>query len=321
MLEKYLKSFSNLRTDKNRNRYPAITDHRAPHKPFLLLSIMDLIAQGQITSNFIEPSLDLVETWNTYYSSIMPLGSKTSMAYPFSRLKTDGFWQRLPKPGYDPETEYNIKSMNRLREVYYGAKMDNELFQYLCDPETREQLRLVLIRTYFAPQVQSILMEQGRVNFEAYRYSEELLKEAKEGGRDWAEPEEQEKRRARDQGFRKAIVTLYEHRCAMCGIRMLTPEGHTVVEAAHVKPWSESHDDMPTNGMALCRLCHWSFDEGLMSVGKKYEVLVSKRVQVEQNLPGHILTLRDRSIFTPEEDKLWPAQKNLNFHRRNYFRV
>lgn len=321
MLEKYIKSFSNLRTDKNRNRYPAITDHRAPHKPFLLLSIMDLIAQGQITSNFIEPSLDLVETWNTYYSSIMPLGSKTSMAYPFSRLKTDGFWQRLPKPGYDPETEYNIKSMNRLREVYYGAKMDNELFQYLCDPETREQLRLVLIRTYFAPDIQPILMEQGRVNFEAYRYSEELLKEAKEGARDWDEPEEPEKRKARDQGFRKAIVTLYEHRCAMCGIRMLTPEGHTVVEAAHVKPWSESHDDMPTNGMALCRLCHWSFDEGLMSVGKKYEVLVSKRVQVEQNLPGHILTLRDRSIFTPEEDKFWPAQKNLDFHRRNYFRA
>ncbi|MFH1934976.1 MAG: hypothetical protein ABIN18_25845 [Pseudomonadota bacterium] len=48
MLEKYLKSFSNLRTDKNCKRYPALTDHRAPHKPFLLLSVMDLMAQGQI---------------------------------------------------------------------------------------------------------------------------------------------------------------------------------------------------------------------------------------------------------------------------------
>jgi hypothetical protein len=35
-------------------------------------------------------------------------------------------------------------------------------------------------------------------------------------------------------------------------------------------------------------------------VGKDYEVLVSKRVQVEKNLPGHILTLSDRSIFTPD---------------------
>ncbi|MFO7461431.1 MAG: HNH endonuclease [Desulfatiglandales bacterium] len=92
-------------------------------------------------------------------------------------------------------------------------------------------------------------------------------------------PEESETAvRIRDQGFRKAIVTIYDHRCALCGIRMLTPDGHTVVEAAHIKPWSESHDDKPTNGLSLCRLCHWSFDEGLMSVGAKYEVLVSRRV-------------------------------------------
>ena len=281
---------------------------------------MDLIAQGQITENFIEPSYELVETWNTYYSSIMPPGSKTSMAYPFSRLKTDGFWQRLPKPGYDPETEYNIKSMNRLRELYYGAKMDDELFLFMCDPERRERLILVLIQTYFALEVQSGLLQQGRVNYEAYQYGEELLKQAQEKGRDWTEFEEPVKRKARDQGFRKVIVSLYEHRCALCGIRMLTPEGHTVVGAAHIKPWSESHDDMPTNGMALCRLCHWSFDKGLMSVSKKYEVLVSKRVQVERNLPGHILTLRDRSIFTPEENKFWPALENLEWHRSTYFR-
>ena len=37
--------------------------HRAPHKPFLLLTVMDLIAQGIITENFIEPSLDLLETF------------------------------------------------------------------------------------------------------------------------------------------------------------------------------------------------------------------------------------------------------------------
>ena len=321
MLEKYIKSFSRLRTDKNRNRYPAFTDHRAPHKPFLLLSIMDLIAQGQITENFIEPSYELVETWNIYYSSIMPPGSTTSMAYPFYHLQRDGYWHLIFEEGFDStNVGKQISSMKKIREIYVGANMDDELFHYLCDPETREQLRLVLIRTYFAPEIQPILMEQGKVNLEAYRYSEELLKEAKEGARDWDEPEEPEKRKARDQGFRKVIVTLYEHRCALCGIRMLTPEGHTVVEAAHIKPWSESRDDMPTNGIALCRLCHWSFDEGLMSVGKEYQVLVSKRVQVEQNLPGHILTLRDRSIFTPEEDKFWPAQENLGWHRHNSFR-
>jgi len=62
MLEKYLQMFANLRTDRGRDRYPEITDHRAPHKPFLLLSVMDLIAQGRITQNLIEPSYELVDT-------------------------------------------------------------------------------------------------------------------------------------------------------------------------------------------------------------------------------------------------------------------
>ena len=89
---------------------------------------------------------------------------------------------------------------------------------------------------------------------------------------------------------------------------MLTPEDHTVARAAHVKRWRVSYDDRPTNGMALRRLCYWYFDEGLMSVGSSYEVLLSRRVHVEKNLPGHILTLRDRTTFTPKELTYWPAQ-------------
>jgi hypothetical protein len=61
MLEKYVQMFAHIRTDRGRDRYPAITYHRAPHKPFLLLSVMELIAQGRITQNLIEPSYDLVE--------------------------------------------------------------------------------------------------------------------------------------------------------------------------------------------------------------------------------------------------------------------
>jgi len=56
MIEKYLQMLATLRTDRDRDRYPEITYHRAPHKPFLLLSVMDLIAQGRITENLIEPS-------------------------------------------------------------------------------------------------------------------------------------------------------------------------------------------------------------------------------------------------------------------------
>jgi len=145
-LSQYLKIFSCLRTDKNRKRWSALTTYKVPHKPFLLLSIMDLIAQGSITENFIEPSFELLDTFNTYWNSNMPLGSKTSMAYPFPRLKADGFWHLAPNPGYENQINIDFSSMTKLREMCAGARMDEELFQFMGDPETREQLRTVLIR-------------------------------------------------------------------------------------------------------------------------------------------------------------------------------
>jgi putative restriction endonuclease len=319
-LAQYLKTFSCLRTYKDRKRWSAITAFQAPHKPFLLLSIMDLIAQGAITQNFIEPSFELLDTFNGYWNSIMPLGSKTSMAYPYPRLKTDGFWKLIPNPGFENQININFSSMTKLREVCAGARMDEELFRLLCKPETREQLRAALIETYFATEIRTKVLEQGHLNYAAYRYSEKLLKVA-EWKKQFEKPEDEPEwqKKIRNSGFRRTIVNLYQHRCTLCGIRMLTPEGHTIVDAAHVKPWKDSFDDRPTNGMALCKLCHWSFDKGLMSVGKEYEVLVSKRVSAEKNYPGHILTLTDRPIFTPDKQMFWPAQDNLSWHRKNLF--
>ncbi|MGA7146582.1 MAG: HNH endonuclease [Desulfobacterales bacterium] len=320
-LEKYLKSFSRLRTYKDRKKWSALTAFQAPHKPFLLLSIMDLIAQRLITRNFIEPSFELLDTFNTYWNSIMPIGSKTSMAYPFPRLKTDGFWHLLPNPGYEDQINIDFSSMTRLREVCAGARMDDELFQLMCNPETREQLRIILIKTYFASEIRSKLVGQGIVNLAAYEYSQELVKAAEKKASFESDKEESEQeKKVRDQGFRKAIISLYSHRCALCGIRMLTPEGHTIVDAAHVKPWKESFDDRPTNGMALCKLCHWSFDEGLMGVSNNYEVLVSQSVTIEKNLPGHIQMLTHRPIIKPDKGTFWPAQDNLHWHRKNTFR-
>jgi putative restriction endonuclease len=209
--------------------------------------------------------------------------------------------------------------MTKLREVCAGAKLDDELFKLLSNPETREQLRAVLIQTYFAAEIQPLVAEQGSINLAAYEYGKELLREVKESVTPGEDGEEPKREKIRDQGFRKAIVTLYEHRCALCGIRMLTPDGHTVVEAAHIVPWKESYDDHPTNGMCLCRLCHWSFDEGLMSVGNKYEVLVSGRVRMDRNMPGHVLTLTDRQIFRPSEQVFWPSQGKLDWHRKNAY--
>lgn len=314
----YLTSFIKLRTDKNRNRWTAATNYQAPHKPFLLLSILDLVAQKAMTKEFIEPSIELAETFAQYWQRIMPPGSRGLMAYPFFKMDSEPFWELVLRPGVTPPTGV-ITSINKIRDIYLGARLDKELFPLLLMEPLRKKLRRALINTYFAPEIQPQVLDQGQVNLEAEQYSRVLL-QGRKAAEAMARYETDEKKPVRDQGFRKAIVTLYEHRCALCGIRMLTPDGHTVVEAAHIIPWRESRNDKPINGMALCRLCHWSFDEGLMGVGKDYEVLISKQVTREANFPGHMLTLSDRTIFRPKAKKHWPGLNNFELHRRKYFR-
>jgi putative restriction endonuclease len=97
--EKYLDAFTRLRTDRNSKYWGEETCFGAPHKPFLLLSVMDLAAQGQITENLIAPSQDLVEIFNGYWRLVMPPERTTSMAYPFFHLQSDGFWHLVPQVG------------------------------------------------------------------------------------------------------------------------------------------------------------------------------------------------------------------------------
>ena len=79
-LDHYLQVFSALRTDKNRNRWSAETCFQAPHKPFLLLSILDAIASSVVTRNFIEPSFELAETFAGYWSLVMPPATSGSLS-------------------------------------------------------------------------------------------------------------------------------------------------------------------------------------------------------------------------------------------------
>lgn len=157
----------------------------------------------------------------------MPPDKAGNMAYPFFYMQSEGFWELVPLPGCEEAIRQQISSMSRMRQVAAGARIDEELFLLMQDPEARKKLRLALIQTYFTPEIQTKLLEKGQINQEAYAYSQELL-QAKNVAAEETKP------LVRDQGFRKAIISLYDHRCAICGVRMLTPEGHTIVEAAHI---------------------------------------------------------------------------------------
>ena len=319
-MDYYLHKLTHLRTDKNRSRWTETTAFQAPHKPLLLLALMDLAAQGELESAFIEPCFELTERFNRYWGLVRPPSGKCNMAYPFYHLKSEGFWEVVPKPGMEQDLGERItSSVTRLRSVVLGARIVEELFGLLYQQKTREELRAAILQRYFDSETARALLKEAKQNQEAFEYSQRLLKAAEFTPAYGRQPDKPQQ--VRDQGFRKAIMTLYSNRCALCGIRMITSEGHTIVEAAHIRPWADSRDDRPANGLALCRLCHWSFDRGFMGVGEDYEILVSPLARSEQNNPGPIMTLEHRPIFMPQKDRHIPDQECLGWHRREVLRT
>lgn len=112
------------------------------------------------------------------------------------------------------------------------------------------------------------------------------------------------------------VTMAYDHRCALCGIRIVTPDGHTVVEAAHIVPWSTSKNDDIRNGMALCRTCHWGFDEGMLGVSDNYTVITSRSIGIDPDFPGLLTSLSGRGIIPPADRDKYPAREYLAEHRK-----
>ena len=321
-LKTYIHQFAHLRRAPNAV-FSADTMKRAPHKPILLLAVLDLVARGALTSTFIDVTGNLIELndlFNLYWRRLMPLGQTSSIAFPFPRLNGEPFWELLPQPDCNitPALINNTTSVSFLRKYAIGAKIDEELFHFMQTPEGREALRETLLLSCFSEEVRIQLREQSIVNREAFDYSrllEEkshlpLVKETVEA--------DNYRPAARDQGFRKIVVRTYDHRCTLCGIRIVTPDGHTVVEAAHIIPWSESRNDDIRNGMALCRLCHWGFDEGMLGVSNSYTVIISSSFNLTPNFAGSLQTLSGRGIISPTDETLRPEREYLSEHRSKW---
>lgn len=65
-LEHYAQLFANLHSNKNRSGFPTDTLHRAPHKPLLLLGVVDLYAQGLMNDSLVPIIPELGELFFRY---------------------------------------------------------------------------------------------------------------------------------------------------------------------------------------------------------------------------------------------------------------
>jgi putative restriction endonuclease len=323
-LEKYVRQFMNLRRAPGR-MWGEETRKQAPHKPLLLLSVLDLVQRGELTSPVIDIEKNLYslnELFTNYWRQVVPLSQQSSIAFPFSRLKTEPFWELIPRPAHKitAEAVNNIAAVSQLKKIALAARVNKDLFALMIDPKARNTLREALLTGHFSPQAAHALREQSLLNAQTWGYAEHLLVAAHE------EPlvekvrlEESVEEPVRDQGFRLAVVKTYDHRCALCGTRILTSEGHTCVDAAHITPWSESFNDDIRNGMALCKLCHWAFDHRMAAVEQDYTVLISRQVSQSPNAAGTLLLLQHKPLHKPTDHAVWPALIFLERHKRERF--
>jgi len=320
-LESYLQMFIRLRRANN-PIFSELTKSKAPHKPLLLLAVIDLVRQGVISSPIIDVTGDLVELndiFISYWSRVVPLGHTSSIAFPFSRLNGEPFWTLLATDGQVVDArQLSINSVVQLRRHACAARIDAELFVLMGDKAGSQALRQVLLEAHFSPEGQQVLGEQITVNDQTFAYSRSLYEQSHQPMMKEIIEADLYKPAVRDQGFRRVVVKTYNHRCALCGLRIVTPEGHTAVDAAHIVPWSKSQNDDIRNGMALCKLCHWAFDEGMLGVSQEYTVIASRQIGVDPNVPGILQTLPGRNILFPYERELWPALENLAEHRREF---
>ncbi|MDT8420693.1 MAG: HNH endonuclease [Desulfuromonadales bacterium] len=319
-LKGYIDQFSKLRRAPGQV-WTEATRKQAPHKPLLLLALLDLVARGVVASPFIDVREDLVELnelFTNYWRKVVPIRQTSSIAFPFSRLHNEPFWELVPVESQtiDRRVINSINNVNQLRQVAIGGRIAPELHALMLQEENRAVLRQTLLERHFSAGAITALNEQAAIHAEAYSYNLVLISKAHQPLVKEAVLQGQYRPASRNQGFRRAVVTTYDHRCALCGVRIVTAEGHTVVDAAHIVPWRKTQNDDIRNGMALCKLCHWAFDEGILGVSDGYAVIISSQISLSPNVPGSLQTLSGRSIIAPPDRDLWPSQEYLHWHRR-----
>ncbi|MDD3305833.1 MAG: HNH endonuclease [Acetobacterium sp.] len=120
--------------------------------------------------------------------------------------------------------------------------------------------------------------------------------------------------------FRSAVLNAYESRCCITGISM-----ETLLIASHIKPWK--HSDVktertnPTNGLCLNALHDKAFDQGLITINKKFEIMVShvlKNDYIDEQTKNWIVNFEGKHIETPH--KFLPDGRFIEYHNDAVFR-
>src|SRR6056297_965872 len=123
---------------------------KAPHKPVLLLAVIEQIEAGNITDNQIFITADLVAAFQKIWLKLVPHeGWQPRFFLPFYHLSGDGFWHLKMAEGAEVALtgSYSPKSISALKDSILFAYVDDWLWQKLSIPGERRQIRTLILQT------------------------------------------------------------------------------------------------------------------------------------------------------------------------------
>jgi putative restriction endonuclease len=299
----WLERLYNLRRDKS-------GAHERPHKPVLLLSIIDLMDRGLVKENAVPLSEELVATFKRYFEVVRENDDQPTIQTPFFHLSGDKFWQLVPRPGkdlvYREGALAGAPGVKLLRESSLFGRFDDGLWQLLAYDVSRHQLREALIARYFPEDREKLAaLAAASRNIPASDVLREDLPPR------------------RNAAFRQTILEIYDYRCAACGVRVILDQRISLVEAAHLIPFDVSRNDRPTNGVALCPNHHWAMDRYLISpcpdtrrtagVWRVNTRLLDDRIDGQREL----VALAEKPVIPPADKQFYPALESLSWRQEH----
>lgn len=270
----------------------------APHKPLLLLVVLEMIENGDLPSPFLKLTPELAFRFSQFGTIVAHRRTqRMDIRLPFFHLSSDGVWSAW--------TQGDTESLDPKATRF--VRINEEFYSLAQSAEFRSLARAVLIRSYFEPTEQVALASLVNLSLADLAVTNSV---ACEIGSSYQS--------GRDVRFRLDIVAAYQYTCALTGYRVTTIDGASIIDAAHIHQFSESRNNDPKNGIALCKNAHWMFDQGLWSLDDDYRVIVAHSAFDEA--AHNQKSLRDfhgQPIALPSDAKLWPDPHHLAWHRKN----
>jgi len=264
----YLSHFSKLR----RNHHAA--HGNAPHKPVLLLTVLRAIDVGIIKDNFIPIAPELAAIFAAIWDELVPPNTwQEKMSYPFRYLVTDGLWEMIKDGRVVTGEEVGVpRQIFQLIIRIDGGRFAPDLWDLLLDPVAHISLHQQLLITYFSGHECSELTANAALAAQADR----LRAQASAKFRSKPPITDDAGMFVRHSLFPMVVGGLDRNTCAVCR-RDDRMANQSIVDAAHIMPFAEFHNDDPRNGLALCKNHHWAFDVGAIEVSSDFKVIVSKK--------------------------------------------